>query len=958
MRSAFAGIEIGKTALVVSQLGLDVTGHNIANVDTTGYTRQRIVQTAYDPFWNVGRVAPAELAKIGGGVNIKVLDQIRSAYLDRRFRTENTLNAYWQKRTEGLRYVESYFDDYAKETSVNYAIAEFFKAFKILAEDPVEGAQRTLMRDAGTYLTQQLNSIYDGLTELQSLQNDAVKTTVDEINTIASEIVELNKSIYGYEATGFIANDLRDKRNLLIDELALIIPVEYREESFPIGSGMTKLIVEIGGEVLVDHDKQYKLTVKEETKMIPDATVVWTPIWEDRTFVDSNSAYTVYIGNTGVPATLSGIDLTDEWAVKNRIDRINEIAKEFNKLYATMINDGGTAQSIPPSVLYTAGMFADNAAKAIDEITATINGINTGMTGIDALIASANAAIASANARIASDNADIASANASITSISDSITSINDSITSIGTNITSIETNITSIETNITSIEDDITSIEDDIDDINDKIAFEIANTNDSIRIAELQDELQAAQDDLQAAQDNLQAAQDDLQAAKDDLQAAKDDLQAAQDALPLAQAALLAAQAALQAAQDDLPLAQAALLTAQNDLQTAQASMQSTQGVLRTAQTALSEAEKAKKDAKKADELIAELNSYLVGSNVIYIKDCDPVGHHAEIEIAGMIFARSAGCNDDAKATVKFGYSAPSGTHKSGDPLDVTGGELLAYMQMRDNLDVDVQGIPYYIDLLNDIARSLVTFINEQHRAGWTDPPEGNSLTGINFFYEGYPDYYIKGTQIFIYDEISDSYVDTSSSDSIKYNSTALQWEDGSGNPIANFSTDYKQVTGVDQVNAKNIRLSDEVIDSVFNIACSSVEIVKHGAPEKLQRGNNENMNALYKLFEKNDFAITVTNGAGVTKTVSIGSFDGFATKLRFDLASALSASKKTADNTNIVLKAVENQRLSVSGVSLDEEMTNLVKYQHSYSGASRVITAMDEALDVLINRTGRVGL
>ena len=84
MRATFFGIEIGRTGLSYSQLGLDVTGHNIANVDTEGYTRQRLVGTAFDPFSTIGRALPVEQARVGGGVRVKILDQIRSAYLDSR----------------------------------------------------------------------------------------------------------------------------------------------------------------------------------------------------------------------------------------------------------------------------------------------------------------------------------------------------------------------------------------------------------------------------------------------------------------------------------------------------------------------------------------------------------------------------------------------------------------------------------------------------------------------------------------------------------------------------------------------------------------------------------------------------------------------------------------------------------------------------------------------------------
>jgi len=143
----------------------------------------------------------------------------------------------------------------------------------------------------------------------------------------------------------------------------------------------------------------------------------------------------------------------------------------------------------------------------------------------------------------------------------------------------------------------------------------------------------------------------------------------------------------------------------------------------------------------------------------------------------------------------------------------------------------------------------------------------------------------------------------------------------------------------------------------SVYNIACSTKEIVKNGDPDELQRGNNENMNALYELFLKKNISIDVMIG-GVPTTVDIGAFDSYATAIRFDVANTLSFAKKTTVNSDVLLTAAQNQRVSISGVSLDEEMINMVKYQHAYSGASRVITAMDDMLDRLINNTGRVGL
>ncbi|MDR2358024.1 MAG: flagellar hook-associated protein FlgK, partial [Oscillospiraceae bacterium] len=89
----------------------------------------------------------------------------------------------------------------------------------------------------------------------------------------------------------------------------------------------------------------------------------------------------------------------------------------------------------------------------------------------------------------------------------------------------------------------------------------------------------------------------------------------------------------------------------------------------------------------------------------------------------------------------------------------------------------------------------------------------------------------------------------------------------------------------------------------------------------------------------------------------ISIGGLFDFLDGIIVDVAVTLETSKSFEDARSVQTLAVANQRESVSGVNLDEEMTNLIKYQHAYGGAARVLTAMDEALDVLINKMGVVG-
>jgi len=136
----------------------------------------------------------------------------------------------------------------------------------------------------------------------------------------------------------------------------------------------------------------------------------------------------------------------------------------------------------------------------------------------------------------------------------------------------------------------------------------------------------------------------------------------------------------------------------------------------------------------------------------------------------------------------------------------------------------------------------------------------------------------------------------------------------------------------------------------SEFNIAASDrLVVLGVNNPDTLMEGNQNNARKLYEIFNRTDIMLG---------GVAIGGLNSFMDGIVTEVATTLSKSKSFTTNHNIQLLSVTNQRTSVSGVSLDEEMTNLIRYQHAYSGSSRVITAMDEALDVLINRTGRVGL
>jgi flagellar hook-associated protein FlgK len=154
------------------------------------------------------------------------------------------------------------------------------------------------------------------------------------------------------------------------------------------------------------------------------------------------------------------------------------------------------------------------------------------------------------------------------------------------------------------------------------------------------------------------------------------------------------------------------------------------------------------------------------------------------------------------------------------------------------------------------------------------------------------------------------------------------------------------------DGLNARTFNVEQSLQDNPYLIAASSEAVYVGGVGEAhAQTGNNENaLNLILRVKE----SINIVDEEGV----AMGSFEGFYRSFLSSLATTVAHANEMTESYYVNVDSLESQRVSVSGVSIDEEMTNMIRFQHAYSASARTITAMDEALDILINRTGRVGL
>ncbi|NLL00209.1 MAG: flagellar hook-associated protein FlgK [Clostridiales bacterium] len=246
MASTFFGLNIGKTGLYAYKAALDTTAHNISNSETEGYTRQVMGQTA-------GKALRmhSSYGMAGTGVSVTGVTQLRDEYYDIKFRKNNTILGEYASKAHYMTEIENYFN----EVSIEGFTATFdsmYNSLQELSNNPSSLTVRSQVTNYAKSLTEYFNSLSQNLRNIQEECNFEIKNMVDKINSTAQQIAALTKQINTLEVSGGTANDLRDQRNLLVDELSQMANVTVSEQVVGAGIGVTSYIIKIDGQTLVD----------------------------------------------------------------------------------------------------------------------------------------------------------------------------------------------------------------------------------------------------------------------------------------------------------------------------------------------------------------------------------------------------------------------------------------------------------------------------------------------------------------------------------------------------------------------------------------------------------------------------------------------------------------------------------------------------------------------------------
>lgn len=286
--SLMGSLYVGTSGLQTSQNALNTTAHNMSNIDTTGYTRQQ-VQLGTRFYNTISTTASAiSYQQTGLGVNYSNVKQIRDYFLDRTYRREAGRGGYYDASVSAIEEVENLFQELEGEAFAE-AIDNLWVSVQELTKDPGNSVnQGVFVQRCSEFLTR-AEAVYQGLSEYQDNLNYKIQNQVNTMNKYAERITELNQEILKIES-GKVehANDLKDERNRLIDELAKMGKINVKEDT----DG--NVLIQLEGKDFVKAESYNKIALDYD-----EITGFATPYWEQLSQKTVNAAGVETIDITG-----------------------------------------------------------------------------------------------------------------------------------------------------------------------------------------------------------------------------------------------------------------------------------------------------------------------------------------------------------------------------------------------------------------------------------------------------------------------------------------------------------------------------------------------------------------------------------------------------------------------------------------------------------------------------------
>lgn len=271
--STFSGVELSKRALNAQSQSLQTVGHNINNLNTEGYSKQRVDLRTMIPL-HIPGLRPEIPGQIGQGVEQSQIVRQRNFGLDKQIFAQGHKESYWNTRDAYMSRLESVYNEVG-ESSVRNMLDRYWASWQDVASNPEDGAARTVLLERADTLISGIRDRYVALTEIRNTLDDEVSYNANLINQYTRDISTLNHKIYESQSLGDNPNDWLDRRDLLVEKLGKIINITV-DRSDP-----NEFLVHTNGKVLVQGDEFRTFELVRNADDINTHSIQWADTGEE-----------------------------------------------------------------------------------------------------------------------------------------------------------------------------------------------------------------------------------------------------------------------------------------------------------------------------------------------------------------------------------------------------------------------------------------------------------------------------------------------------------------------------------------------------------------------------------------------------------------------------------------------------------------------------------------------------
>ena len=274
MSGLLSTLNTAKSGMNVSQVAIQTTSHNISNINTPGYSRQRVNQSASSPYSMPGKNSNFGAGQIGTGAQIDNVTRIRNSFYDYQYRSESHQYGSTSVKYEYFKNIEGIFNE-PSDTAISSSLNSFFNSWSELSKDPQSSGVKSVVIENGKYLSNSINSAFKRLESLEEGLDKQSEYIMDEVNSMLSQLDKLEKNIKIIQGSGKSPNDFLDQRDQLLDNLSFKLNINDKDVKATLKKAydangkvtlddLTKSGVKISGEL------EGTLSMKEEIKKYKD----------------------------------------------------------------------------------------------------------------------------------------------------------------------------------------------------------------------------------------------------------------------------------------------------------------------------------------------------------------------------------------------------------------------------------------------------------------------------------------------------------------------------------------------------------------------------------------------------------------------------------------------------------------------------------------------------------------